>query len=125
MANDDPPPSQVDQSFDVDGDEDEVCPVCGDTPCDWVSFGDQIKEQIQVLYFCEINKDGKEEIVDGDGKKVPNNIMRKHLYQTYTYMKYGHLGKGNRMPPSFCVKKQIWLLFPEEDEDKYVDFHHE
>ena len=96
-----------------------------ETHCDWVSFGDQIKGQIQLLYFREINKDGKEEIVDGKGKKLANNVMRKHLYRTYTYMKYGHLGKGNWMPPSFCVKKQIWLLFPEEDADKYVDFHSE
>ena len=61
------PPSQVEQSFNADEDE-EVCPVCGDTPCDWVSFGDQIKRQIKLLYFHEINKDGKEEIVDGDAK---------------------------------------------------------
>ena len=56
-----------------------MCSVCGDTPCDWVTYGEGVKGQIQLLYFWEV-KDGKEVIVDGDGNKVSNNIMRKHLY---------------------------------------------
>ena len=97
-----------------------MCSVCGDTPCDWLIYGEGVKGQFQLLYFQEV-KDAKEVKVDCDGNKVINNIMRRHLYQTFTYMKHGHLGKGIRTPTSVCVKKEIRALFPDENKE-YVNF---
>jgi hypothetical protein len=46
-------------------------------------------------------------ITDQDGNFIPNNKMRKALYKTFTYLKFGHLGRGNRIPIPSCVASKI------------------
>ena len=121
MSNEDSPPTSID--FD-DSNEDDgipVCHICASSPCEWEEFGPDVKEQIKLLYFRQ-EEDGKEIIIDENGVKVNNNIMRKHSYRFFTYLKYGHLGKGNRMNTPLCVIDEIRKLFPEEKEEDYIGF---
>ena len=126
-----PPPPQVPSTrlsifeTDLEGeDEDEVCVICGGSPCEWTEFGPAVEAEIQVLHLREFRV-GQEVIVDKDGNLVSNNVMRKTLYKKFIYIKYGHLGKGNRIPIVSCVTKKIRELFPEIDDNKYVGFHSE
>jgi hypothetical protein len=53
----------------------EPCPLCGQVPCDWVTFGDDICQE------CD-------EMVD---QKVPNKEIRFHAYRMYTRFRFGVL----------------------------------
>lgn len=68
--------------------------------------------------FC----DGEEVIVDEYGELVPNSKMRKLLYKSFTYLKFGHLGRGNHIPIPFCVVQQIQLLHLDPN-GNYIGFH--
>ena len=80
-------------------------------------------EQSKLLYYRE-QRDGQEVIVDDNGVVVPNSKMRKALYRAFTYLKFGHLGKGNRIPISPCVAKKIREMYPDAD-GNYIGFHEE
>ena len=45
-----------------------------------------------------------------------------HMSRYYTYLKYGHLGKGVRLEIPTCVLQQIRHLYSEDDEKKYMGF---
>ena len=53
----------------------EPCPLCGQVPCDWVTFGDDICQE------CD-------EMVN---QKVPNKEIRFHAYRMYTRFRFGVL----------------------------------
>ncbi len=55
------------------------------------------------------------------GKHVPNNHMRFTCYKCFTYEKFGHLGKGNRVKLPICVESKIKDLFPSLD-GTYTNF---
>jgi hypothetical protein len=50
--------------------------------------------------------------------------MRKALYRAFTYLKFGHLGKGRIIPIPSCVTAKIREMYPETDGD-YMGFHEE
>ena len=78
-----------------------VCLRCGSTPCEWITYGKDIIEGGQEMYSEEEN--------------VENNKKRKAMYRLFTYIKYGHLGKGNRIPIPICVIEKIREMFPSPD----------
>ena len=101
-------------SFDeVDGDE-EVCLVCGGTPCEWCEFGMKAAEMMDVQF--------SKACVNGvmvytrlmDNVEVGPNVIRKAIYKAFVYQKYGHLGKGNRIPIPDCVVNEIRKLYPDK-----------
>ena len=87
-------------------------------PCEWGEFGEGVRDQSRHLYHHE-QRDGKEVVVDDNGAVVPNNTLRKQLYQIFTYLKYGHLGRGNRIPIPSCVLTRIREMFPD---NKFMGF---
>ena len=78
-----------------------VCLRCGSTPCEWITYGKDIIEGGQEMY--------------SEGDNVENNKKRKAMYHLFTYLKYGHLGKGNRIPIPICVVEKIRETFPSPD----------
>lgn len=109
----------------MEDDDDKVptCVICGGTPCEWEEFREGVVEQSKLLYNRE-QRDGQEVIVDNNGVVVPNSKMRRALYRAFTYLKFGHLGKRNRIPIPSCVTKKIREMYPEAD-GKYMGFHEE
>ena len=80
-----------------------VCLRCGSTPCEWITYGKDIIKGGQEMYSEE--------------EDVENNKKRKAMYRLYTYLKFGHLGKGNRIPIPICVTEKIRGMFPSSDGD--------
>ena len=87
--------------------DDVMCEICGGTPCDWVQFGEELMEQVNLMY--DINSSENRE------HTFRNSTIRKSAYRMFTYMKYGHLGKGNRIPIASCVVDRVRSAWPELD----------
>jgi hypothetical protein len=104
-------------------DEVIVCQICGSTPCEWAEFGDEVKDYSKRLYIHKA-MNGTIAMTDRDGNFIPNKKMRKALYKTFTYLKFGHLGRGNRIPIPLCVVSKIREMYPEPD-GNYIGFHEE
>ena len=111
------------ESKSLSEDEVLVCEACAGTPCEWVEFGDEVKEYATRLYDHE-DRDGVTVISDREGNVVSSSKMRKALYKTFTYLKFGHLGRGNRIPIPPCVVRKIREMYPEPS-GSYTGFHEE
>ena len=97
-------------------DEDDIsnlCWKCGDSPCEWVKWGEELKKQ---------GDQYDSNTADLEQKKLKRSKVRKCLYRYYTYLKYGHLGKGVRIEVTPCVLDEIRRLYPEESNDDYMGF---
>jgi len=95
-------------------DEDEeneamaVCPrcdFCGQQPCDWEMFGDQIAEE------CD-------EMVENG---IPKNEIHFHAYKLYTRLKHGVLRRCDCCKLPVCVQGEIIDSYPDPNH-KYVGF---
>jgi len=53
----------------------EPCPLCGQDPCDWISFGDEICEECDEMM----------------NQKQPTKEIRFHAYKMYTRLRFGVL----------------------------------
>ena len=73
------------------------CPYCHQTPCDWVVFGDILREY---FYYHNI------------GSGVTNEEIRKDCYKRYLNMTLGWEGEKKKGQVPFCVHEQIRHLFP-------------
>jgi hypothetical protein len=105
---------------DVD-DDDSVCVICGGTPCEWVEFGGELVARQSLMATREMGVDGVGILLDSAGRPIQNNRMRLHLYRLFTYLKFGHLGRGNRIPIPSCVTSEIRKMYPDPDAD-YTEF---
>ena len=81
------------------------CELCGQSPCDWISFGDQIIEE------CD-------EMMD---QNLPTNQIRFHAYRLYTQLRFGVLHKHDRRPLPVCVCGEIMDSYPDPNH-QYVGF---
>ena len=54
-------------------------------------------------------------MADQEGNIVPNSTVQKVAYKVFIYMKFGHLGKGTRIPVPDCVRQKIREKYPELD----------
>jgi hypothetical protein len=104
-------------------DEVIVCQICGSAPSEWVEFGDEMKDCSKRLHIHKAMH-GMIAMTDQDGNFIPNDKMRKALYKTFTYLKFGHLGQSTRIPIPSCVVSKIRKMFPEPD-GNYIGFHEE
>ena len=82
------------------------CDLCGQVPCDWVSYADEICE------VCDELKDGG----------MANNQVRFQAYREYTRLKHGILRKYDRRPLPMCVRSEIIDAWPDPD-GNYTGFH--
>ena len=105
---DPPSPSTGDLELDEMLEDDEgtvICYICGEKPCDWIQYGEELIER------------GSETF---SGETVSNNGIRKTVYRMYVYGKYGHLGKGKRVRIPLCVRDRIRERWPEANPEDYV-----
>ncbi len=114
--------------FDVDNDI-PVCAVYGGTPCQRVEFGDDLLEQGNEMFgqTASVSADASSVIVlvkrcKGEiGEIVNNALARYQLCSMFTYLKYGHLGRGNRICLPECVEDKIREHFP-DPQNHYTNF---
>jgi hypothetical protein len=90
--------------------EDDVCPkepcsFCGQVPCDWDTFGDEIFDE-----GMQLKDSGLE-----------NNQVRYHAYRHYTRLRHGVLRKHDRRPLPVCVRTEIMENWPDPNRN-YVGF---
>ena len=103
-----------------DNDDDEsVCVICSGTPCEWDEFGPELLSRQSLMVRREVDDDGIEKLIDSAGRTIQNSKMRLYLYRLFTYLKFGHLGRGNRIPIPNCVTSQIRNLYPDKT---YTEF---
>ena len=112
---------QNNQFDDNDDEEEEVCITCGAGPCEWEQYGRQAIDMVLGEFILDSNSPGMY-IHTRDNSTVGRSAVRKATYRIFTYLKYGHLGKGNRVPIPECVLCRIREAFPEENEENYVGF---
>ena len=97
------------RSSDSSEEEEIVCDECGSMPCEWLQFGNKTVESINSRY--RLNESGAR--VDSNGVLVMNALMRKAAFKVFTYLKFGHLGRGHRIPIPGCVMDKVREEYPE------------
>ena len=100
--------------------DEKVCVDCGGTPCEWDELGPDLLERVDLMHRRE-KIEGVTVVVDDNGNRVENGAMRKAIYRMFTYIKFGHLGRGQRIPIPVCVLREIRNMYPERDGD-YMGF---
>ena len=97
----------VSETVSAPGAED-VCYICASMPCEWIEFGPRVLDGAKEMFFT--TDEGKK--LDVNGVEVDNANMRKAVYRYFTYLKFGHLGKGTRIPIPNCVLEKIREAYP-------------
>ena len=97
-----------DGESDLEGDSDRVCLFCGEVPCDWATFGKDLLDSGEDMFPKE--------------SAGENSVRRKALCRLHTCKKYGHLGKGNRVPIPKCVQDRIRDKWPEANSELCMGF---
>ena len=98
------PAELVDQSTQVNKYQDAsgqwlFCDRCGETPCSFANIGEAVIDRANKQYTPGA---------------VSNEQMRKVCYKVFISMKYGRLGKGNRIQLPPCVLEEIRKQWPSE-----------
>ena len=88
-----------------DGRSKEPCSFCGQVPCDWDTFGDEIFDE-----GMQLKDSGLE-----------NNQVRYHAYRHYTRLRHGVLRRHDRRPLPVCVRTEIMENWPDPNRN-YVGF---
>ncbi len=81
------------------------CELCGQAPCDWDTFGEEIWEECNGL---------KEQGIE-------NKAVRFHAYKLYTRMRHGILRRFDRRRLPVCVREEILDSWPDPNHS-YVGF---
>jgi hypothetical protein len=82
-----------------------ICDMCGQAPCNWESFGEDIWEECHAL--TEAGMD--------------NKAVRYHAYKIYTRMRHGVLHRFDQQPLPICVRGEIMDEWP-DPKYSYVGF---
>jgi hypothetical protein len=90
---------------DVVGPDPVTCYLCGQAPCDWDVFGEDIWEE------CNNMKEGGSD----------NKAVMYHAYKLYTRMRHGVLQRFDHRPLPICVRGEIMDLWPDPNHE-YVGF---
>ena len=88
------------EQLEAENAEDICCYTCGKTPCEWLEFGTPALDAIEHKFNVETAIEQGYVVEVETGKRVPNNRIRFSFYQMFTYEKFGHLGRGNRIKAS-------------------------
>jgi hypothetical protein len=99
--------------------EEQVCWLCGGTPCDWLEYLAKLLKEINNRFPTDVNGNR----IDASLHEIVSmNQIRYTLYHAFTYARYGHLGKNNRIKLGQCVETKIKELFPNRDGQEYTGF---
>ena len=92
---------------DEGGEDDRVCLYCGDKPCFWQTFKQEIVSKTM-----------------NHKKRTPltHNQWRKLAYRKYVNIKYGKLGKGTRIRIPVCAEHGIRSIWPDTNGKGYMGF---
>jgi hypothetical protein len=110
-----------DDEYKSDECSEEVCEVCGGSPCEWKELGPEVVKITEEQFSWS---DNGVIVLDEDGTPIERSTVRKAMYKLFTYLKFGHLGRGNRIPLPYGVIKEIRKRYPELD-GNYIGFHKE
>jgi hypothetical protein len=88
--------------------EEQVCWLCGGTPCDWVEYLAEWLQEVEEKFPLDGDRNRIDALTQED---VSNNRIRYALYRTFTYAWYGRLGRKNRMKLGKCAEDKIKELF--------------
>lgn len=77
----------------------KFCEGCGETPCAFAHIGEEVFRHTSNQYAPGA---------------VSNEQMRKTCYKVFTFMKYGHLGRGYRIEIPPCVLEEIRSRWPSD-----------
>jgi hypothetical protein len=92
--------SESDSDSENESDSDPpVCNLCGQAPCDWEQYGEDIWEE------CNNMKE----------QGFEKNAVRYHAYKLYTHMRHGVLCHYNQCPLPVCVRGELMDAWPEAD----------
>lgn len=80
---------------------DQMCALCGGTPCLWSEIGDEIVAKVE------------DDLMNEDCSDDNNLVKRKQAYKLYTYERYGFLGMGNRKKIPRCAMEGIRAEWPD------------
>ena len=92
--------------------EGKACSLCGEFPCIWFQYEDDIVNMTNEWIGCSTT---------AEGRPPTNNLARKEGYKCFVRMHYGHLGAGNRQKIPGCVLGHIRGLYP-DDNGTYMGF---
>jgi hypothetical protein len=95
--------------------EERCCYLCGKTPCEWIEYGIPAIEDLKRCFNMDTAKSEGYVVEMQSGNQFQNNKIRFTCYRLFTYEKFGHLGKGNRVKLPVCVESKIQSLFPSLD----------
>ena len=109
------------EQLEAENAEDICCYTYGKTPCEWLEFGTPALDAIEHKFNVETAIEQGYMVEVETGKRVPNNRIRFSFYQMFTYEKFGHLGRGNRIKIPSCVEDVIKEKFPDLD-GNYTNF---
>ncbi len=87
-------------------DEPVLCSLCGQVPCDWESFGEEIWEE------CELLKN----------QGADNKQVWFHAYKMYTHLRHSALHRFDRWPLPVCIRGEIMDSWPDPNHE-YVGSH--
>jgi hypothetical protein len=109
-----------DSSNDDEEEEEEVpsvCVHCGATPCVWLKFRPDVVE-----YAC--NNQLFNGMTEAEMDKVTEiqRDRKKKCFKYFTRLRYGVLGRNNRMDNKDCVKNGIRGMFPVPNDD-FIGYH--
>jgi hypothetical protein len=74
--------------------EEQVCWLCGGTPCDWVEYSTELLEEVEEKFTLAADRNRVDALTQ---KVISNNRIRFALYRTFTCARYGRLGRKNRI----------------------------
>ena len=95
--------------------EERCCYLCGKTPCEWIEYGIPAIEDLKRRFNMDTAKSEGYVVEMQSGNQFQNDKIRFTCYRLFTYEKFGHLGKGNRVKLPVCVEAKIKTLFPSVD----------
>jgi hypothetical protein len=99
----------------VETEDERCCYLCGKTPCEWIEYGIPAIEDLKRHFNMDTAISEGYVVETQSGNQFQNDKIQFTCYRLFTYEKFGHLGKGNRVKVPVCVESKIKLLFPSLD----------
>jgi hypothetical protein len=99
----------------VETEEERCCYLCGKTPCEWIEYGIPAIEDLKRCFNMDTAISEGHVVEMQSGNQFQNDKNRFTCYRLFTYEKFGHLGKGNRVKLPVCVEAKIKKIVPSLD----------
>ena len=71
------------------------CQLCQNNPCLWCVHGEQVLNDAQWMIYTYG--------IENEGAYPSNSMIRHRCYTTYTFLRHGLIGQGQRRQIPICV----------------------